>query len=207
MIMVFYLVILRNKIVQQKKQAFEPLQKIKTSLSRQKTDQDYFQLDIDTEIPLGSETEINIQEQQISQGIEHISEMKKVINIFISYSLKDGQSFKIKEITDSLSSYKEIGKILYNKEDVKDEFMKFRNLYIDECDVMILFCSLNALKSISIEEEWIAAHAKEKPIIPVYIQREHIPLTLRDKLGVEFDPFDLQSNIDLLHYLILKKTH
>ena len=80
------------------------------------------------------------------------------------------------------------------------------NKYVGECDVMILFCSPNALKSDFVEDEWMAAHALKKPIIPIFIKTEHIPPLLRARIGVEFDTFDLHKNINLLYNLILKKT-
>ncbi|MHA1104449.1 MAG: toll/interleukin-1 receptor domain-containing protein [Promethearchaeota archaeon] len=45
---------------------------------------------------------------------------------------------------------------------------------IGKCDVFILFCSPNALKSKPIEEEWTAANMLGKTIIPVFIKKELI---------------------------------
>ena len=80
------------------------------------------------------------------------------------------------------------------------------NRYVGECDLMILFCSPNALKSEFVEDEWMAAHAMKKPIIPVFMKKEHIPPLLKARVGVEYDTDNLQNTINDLYNLILKKT-
>ena len=71
---------------------------------------------------------------------------------------------------------------------------------------MILFCSPNSLKSEFVQEEWMAALAMKKPIIPVFIKPEHIPPLLKARIGVEYDTFDLQKNVNNLYKVILKKV-
>ena len=80
------------------------------------------------------------------------------------------------------------------------------NKYVGECDVMILFCSPNALKSEFVEDEWMAARALKKPIIPVFVKTGDIPPLLTARVGITFDPFDLQKTINELYTLIMKKT-
>ena len=77
---------------------------------------------------------------------------------------------------------------------------------LDICDVFILFCSPNALKSKPIEAEWTAAHTLGKPIIPIFIKKDHIPPLLSSRLGVEFDQFNFQNNIEKIYHVILKKV-
>ena len=60
--------------------------------------------------------------------------------------------------------------------------------------------------SIPVKKEWTAADAMGKPIIPIFIKTDHIPPLLRSRLGVEFDTFNFQKNIQTLYDLILKKS-
>ncbi len=86
-----------------------------------------------------------------------------------------------------------------------DNIIKYMSDNLANCDVMLLFCSPNALKSISIEKEWTSADIMNKPIIPVFVKPHHIPPLLKSRLGIEFDTFDLQKTIIEIHNLILKK--
>jgi len=52
----------------------------------------------------------------------------------------------------------------------------------------------------------MAALAMKKLIISVFIKPEHIPSLLKARLGVEYDTFDLQKNLDNLYKDILKKS-
>jgi hypothetical protein len=44
-----------------------------------------------------------------------------------------------------------------------------------------------------------------KPIIPVFLNPDHIPPLLKSRLGFEFDLIDFEKNVLHLHTLILKK--
>ena len=135
----------------------------------------------------------------------HISRKKEGITVFVSYATKDNDVFKIPDVVTGLKSFVKIKKVLYWQEDVNDNITKYMNDNIDKCDVFILFCSPNALKSKPIEDEWTAANTLRKPIIPVFIKKDHIPPLLSPKLGVEFDQFNFQNNVDNIHRVILKK--
>ena len=126
---------------------------------------------------------------------------------FISYSMSDSQLFNVREIAEKLTKYDEIDDILYCEEDTRDNFIKYMDENIGRCDVMILFCSPNALKSEFVKDEWMAAHAMKKPIIPVFLNKEHIPPLLRARIGVQFDVFNLKKNIKEIHNIIEKKLH
>ncbi|MFX1254070.1 MAG: leucine-rich repeat domain-containing protein [Promethearchaeota archaeon] len=126
--------------------------------------------------------------------------------IFVSHSAIDVQIFRIPEIAKNLTAYKEIDNVLYYEGDMPGNFIKYIRDNLDKCDVMLLFCSPNALQSPHVEKEWTAADASDKPIIPVFVKTEHIPTLLRARVGIEFDIFDLQINIQKLHDLILMKA-
>jgi hypothetical protein len=124
---------------------------------------------------------------------------------FFSYSMRDSQLFNIKKIAKSLNAYRKIDEILYCEESTRDNFIKYMDENIGKCDIMILFCSPNALKSGFVNDEWMAAHAMKKPIIPVFLDEEHIPPLLRARIGVKFDVFNFKKNIKEIYDVIKKK--
>ena len=137
--------------------------------------------------------------------IEAKYEPRKNLLVFISYSTKDADLFKIEEIAKTLKSYEEIKEVLYWEEDRKKNIITFMSENLGMCDVLILFCSPNAINSVPVEKEWTAADMMSKPIIPVFLKSDHIPPFLRSRLGIEFDTFDLQKTIIEIHNLILRK--
>ncbi|MFX1569205.1 MAG: toll/interleukin-1 receptor domain-containing protein [Promethearchaeota archaeon] len=132
-------------------------------------------------------------------------EVERGIVGFFSYSMRDSELFNIKKIAESLTSYKRVDDILWCEEDTRDNFIKYMDQNIGKCDVMILFCSPNALKSGFVEDEWMAAHAMKKPIIPVFLNIDHVPPLLRARIGVEFDVFNLKKNIKEIYKVMEKK--
>ena len=128
------------------------------------------------------------------------------IIIFISYATKDAEVFNIQEIANSLSNYKEIENVLYWQVHMEDNIIKYMNDNLAKCDVMLLFCSENALNSIPVEKEWTAADALNKPIIPVFSKLIYIPPLLSSRLGVQYNFKDMDWNVRELYNLILKKV-
>jgi len=86
-----------------------------------------------------------------------------------------------------------------------DNIIKFMSDNLGKCDVMLLFCSESALGSNAVDKEWTAADMMGKPIIPVFLDTDHIPPLLKSRLGFEFDLMDFDKNIVQLRNLILKK--
>lgn len=125
--------------------------------------------------------------------------------IFVSYATKDAKLYKIPKLAHKLETFKEIGEVLYWQEDMHDSIIEYMNDNLGKCEVVLLFCSPNALNSVPVKKEWMAAEALKKPIIPIFIKPEHIPPLLSDRLGYEFDSFDLQKNVQEIYELILKK--
>jgi len=136
---------------------------------------------------------------------ESLIEKKDKILIFVSYATRDADIFKIKDIAKTLKKYKKIVNVLYWQEHMKDNIIKYMNDNLGKCDVMLLFCSPNALRSEPVEKEWTAADMMKKPIIPIFNDPEHIPPLLKTRLGIRFDPFDFKKNVDEIYTLILKK--
>ena len=151
--------------------------------------------------------ELKLKEQQLAEisTVGDLPNLKKDVLVFVSYATKDAELFKIKEIAEILTSYEKIDDVLYWQEDMADNIMKYMSDNLANCDLMLLFCSPNALKSIPIEKEWTSADIMNKPIIPVFVKPHHIPPLLKSRLGIEFDTFDLHKTINEIYNLILKK--
>ena len=128
------------------------------------------------------------------------------ILVFVSYATKDAPSFRIEEIADELSKTEEIADVLYWQEDNKDNIIEYMNENLAKCDVVLLFCSPNSLNSGPVQKEWTAAEGLNKPIIPVFLNTEHIPPLLNTREGFKFDPFDFEKNIEKMYKLIVKKS-
>jgi len=134
-----------------------------------------------------------------------VSEKCEGMSVFVSYATKDAELYKIPELARMLEEYKEIGEVLYWQEDMHDSIIEYMNDNLGSCNGVLLFCSPNALDSVPVKKEWMAAEALKKPIIPIFLKPEHIPPLLSDRLGFEFDNFDLQKNVREIHELLLKK--
>ncbi|MGB5912464.1 MAG: TIR domain-containing protein [Promethearchaeia archaeon] len=128
------------------------------------------------------------------------------IIVFISYNHKDTETFKIREVVKSLKNFEQINDVLYYEQETYDNFIKFMNDNIGICDVVVLFCSPNSLKSSFVEKEWTAADALGKPIIPIFLKTKHIPPLLSPRVGIEFNSRDFDQNIKNLINIIMKKT-
>ncbi|MBA7516664.1 hypothetical protein ES705_08712 [subsurface metagenome] len=150
--------------------------------------------------------DMELQEKGIavSNATQEEVKIKKML-VFISYATKDAELFKIKEIAKALNFYEDIKEVLYWQKNMKDNIIKYMNDNLGRCNIMLLFCSPNALISIPVEKEWTAADSMGKPIIPIFLNPDHIPPLLKSRLGLEYDSFDFQKNIHNLHDLILKK--
>ena len=91
------------------------------------------------------------------------------ILVFVSYATKDVELFKIQRIAEELTKFDEIEDVLYWQEDMQDNIIKYMNDNLERCDVVLLFCSPNALSSVPVEKEWTAADIMGKPIIPIFL--------------------------------------
>jgi len=150
--------------------------------------------------------DMELQEKGIPVSAATQEEVKiENVLVFISYATKDAELFKVKEIAKTLNTYGDIKEVLHWQEDMKDNIIKYMNDNLGRCNIMLLFCSPNALISKPVEKEWTAADSMGKPIIPIFLKSDHIPPLLKSRLGLEYDSFDFQKNIHDLHDLILKK--
>lgn len=132
-------------------------------------------------------------------------EKKDGIKIFISYATADSEHFQIPSITKELRKYPEIERILYWEEDLKDDIYDYMNTNIGTCDIFLLFCSPNALRSESVQMEWQAALKIKKKIIPVFMKEEDVPPLLSTKVGVVFNEKAFDETIKRIYRRTLKK--
>jgi hypothetical protein len=131
--------------------------------------------------------------------------LKEKLLVFMSYATKDVDTFKIHDIAKKLTEFPEIENVLYWEEYMEDNIFEYMDENLGKCDMMILFCSEKALESVPVKKEWTAAEALGKPIIPVFYNPPHIPALLSSRLGVQFDFYDMERNVQDLRNLILKK--
>ena len=132
--------------------------------------------------------------------------LKEKLLVFMSYATKDVDTFKIHDIAKKLTEFPEIDNVLYWEEYMEDNIFEYMDENLDKCDAMILFCSEHARDSVPVKKEWTAAEALGKPIIPVFYNPHHIPALLSSRLGVQFDFYDMERNVQELRNLILKKV-
>lgn len=128
------------------------------------------------------------------------------ILIFLSYSTKDSERYRIKEIAEKLIKYPEIDNVLYWEEDMKDDIIKYMNENLNKCNILVLVCSKNSLSSVPVESEWQTAFKLGKLIIPLFKKEEDIPPLLTTKLGIKYNARYFLKTIEKLHELILKKA-
>ena len=100
--------------------------------------------------------------------------LKKKLLIFVSYATNDAELFKIKEIAEGLTKLDKIDDVLYWQEDMHDNIIEYMNDNLEKCDLILLFCSPNALKSKAVKDEWMAAYALRKLMIPIFMKVKHI---------------------------------
>ena len=130
---------------------------------------------------------------------------KKTVIVFISYATKDSEKFKVPLIAERLIKYPEIGNVLYWEKHMRDDIIKYMNDNVGKCNVLLLLCSPNSLRSEPVEMEWQAALKIRKKIIPIFANKRDIPIMLATKLGIKFNKNDLDGTIEQIYRLIMKK--
>jgi len=156
--------------------------------------------------PLDVNRKPHQMEKELTLKTKPTSSLDEPLLVFLSYATVDSNRFQIPKIAEMLTTFPEIEDCLYWEEDLHDDIFDYMNDNLEKCDIFILFCSKNALKSEPVKMEWKAALKIKKRIIPVYFQENDIPPLLSTKLGTHFHPEDLESTVNDLFKLILKKT-
>ncbi|MBD3227067.1 MAG: GTP-binding protein [Candidatus Lokiarchaeota archaeon] len=160
-----------------------------------------------------SETMVKKQKRQPPQekpsiDTEKESEIGENL-VFVSYSTRDSEIFKISKISELLEQEPEIDKVLYWEKDCGMNIVEYMDKYLGKCKVFLLFCTENSIHSKSVKAEWMAAfqlmQLEKLNIIPIFQDPECIPPLLLPFLRVYYDPNDLDGFISNIKKEILKK--
>lgn len=139
---------------------------------------------------------------------EKLDSITRYFKVFISYATPDSEFFQIPEIVEKLEDKKRIEKALYWERDGGGNIIDYMNDNLPLCDVFVMFCSKNAKESISVKREWQAAYQLCNDgvlnIIPVFEEKEYVPVLLRSWLYVEFMRDNINGFVDGLHQEILR---
>lgn len=136
--------------------------------------------------------------------IKEIKKTVKGISVFLSYATRDAESFRLEEIVANLSRFPEIEKVYYWQKDSGDNIILYMERTLKHSDVLLLFCSPNALQSTPVQNEWMASLSLKKPVIPVYFNSEDIPALLKPMQGIKIDAFDIQNSIKKIYDSIIR---
>ena len=130
-------------------------------------------------------------------------------NVFLSYSTKDSEYFKIPEISNRLEEHPKIDNVYFWEVDSGENIVTYMEKTLKMCKVFILFCTEKSIKSQAVEDEWQSAFQLRKKgmlkIIPVYENEEFVPVLLTPLLNVKFDTEDFEAFIEKLVEEILRK--
>lgn len=126
-----------------------------------------------------------------------------MLTVFISYSTEDSEYWDIPAIANYLEEKPEIRKAVYWERDSGGKITEYMERWLSLCKVFILFCSENAKKSSSVNDEWQAAYQLTKvkriqKIIPVYENENYIPSLLLIWLNIRFtkdNPLDFNEKV------------
>jgi len=129
----------------------------------------------------------------------------KKLLAFVSYATVDSEFFEVRKIAEKLKKYSRIADVLYWEEALKDDIYDYMNNNLESCDMFLLFCSENAKNSEPVQMEWKAALKIKKSIIPIFLKEIDIPPLLSTKLGIQFRKDDIDTTIEKIYKLILKK--
>jgi len=166
--------------------------------------------DFEWKLKLELEKQKRMRSQQSTPAISGFSVPKIQLKnenllLFISYATKDAEGFRIHKIAEQLTSYDRIGDVLYWQEDAGASIIEYMEENLKKTDILLLFCSPNALASSAVKKEYEAAQFMGKIIIPIFSEISHVPTLLQPERGVKFNMFNLQSTINDIYELILKK--
>jgi len=137
--------------------------------------------------------------------IEYYRKMlNRSITIFMSFYENDLKLFKIREIKQKLKEFPEINKKIYLTHEMGEDIFEFTQNMIDKFDIMLLFCTKDALNSAEVKNQWISAFENEKIIIPICVKLDLVPESLKQNEILIYDLYDFNKNMLNLRYLILR---
>ena len=113
-------------------------------------------------------------------------EKPRGINVYFSYSKQDVQTFKLDSLARSINQLPHVNKVFYRGRSYFGSIVMYMNENIPKSDVVLVFCSKGASRNVA--EEARAATLQRKTVIPIYTDKNDVPVTLRTRRGVKYDP-------------------
>ncbi|MBD3350029.1 MAG: TIR domain-containing protein [Candidatus Lokiarchaeota archaeon] len=109
------------------------------------------------------------------------------IKVFFSYAVKDSQSFKIKQIAETLESESDI-EVMYWERDKKpgQDLLDYMTFGVQWCDFFVFFYSQNSEESKACQKEYRMADIIEKTIISVTNDKNNLPIYLQISCYVNY---------------------
>lgn len=126
------------------------------------------------------------------------------IKVFISYCIKDSTTFSIPEIARNLQNLTEIEDVKFWEDHALENIQEYMRTYVNNCNILVLFCSTNSLESKPVIKEWKNALEKKKRIVPIFFLLEHVPPPIQSMRGCQFVLFKQEENIRNLSILLQK---
>ena len=130
-----------------------------------------------------------------------------VYHVFISYATKDRDLFQIIDTVNKIEALDDVDKCYYWEGDTEDDIIQYMEENLRKCEIFILASSPNSLASEPVGIEWRAALKANKQIIPIFFDDSHIPMLLSSKVGVKFDIFNMEENIQQTISEVVKRIN
>lgn len=110
----------------------------------------------------------------------------KGVNVYFSYSKQDVQTFQLERLARSIDMLPQVEKVFYRGRSYFGSIVMYMNENIPKSDVLLVFSSKGASRNVA--EEARAATLQGKQVIPIFTDRNDVPIMLRGKIGVRYDP-------------------
>ena len=99
--------------------------------------------------------------------------------LFISYAIKDNKLFNVPMLAARLEADPGIDRVYYCEADAQANVVQYMDEYLANSDGMLLLCTPTSNTSDFVKLEYQNAVAMRKPIVPVFVQQDHIPTLVR----------------------------
>ncbi|MFX1250070.1 MAG: toll/interleukin-1 receptor domain-containing protein [Promethearchaeota archaeon] len=128
-----------------------------------------------------------------------------MVKVFFGYTTADTEKFKIPEIARGLEDKPNIEKVFFWGRDSTGSIVRYMEEGITAAHTCVLFYSPEASQSRGIEKERDMAIIAEKHIIPVFMNIDDVPLSLRTKTGISISGKTSKEVAEEIYHHIDKK--
>jgi len=119
--------------------------------------------------------------------------------VLFSFSGKDLERLEIEKIAFELEKQPEIERVFIYTRDTSTEgegdIIKYMQKAVENCDVVVLFCTANSAGSDPVFLEWGTSQYLGKPIIPVAEKSEYVPTLLKKRLRIKISEEIVHNNL------------